>query len=160
MFPVIKPGSNVPPMHLRYGGRYCRGYCSDMRTEVAGNIAHPSLYPWHACQGDSSMPAIELCGGSSCRRPSSDKCPRRYQRLRRRYIGGIWEPGLSPDSDQHQFLLKISIDNQRERLWELIKWSPQRKCFDLSSNSLSSFFKEKYRDQCGEFVCGFWGLKS
>jgi len=25
------------------------------------------------------------------------------------------------------------------------------------SNSLNSFFKEIYRDQFGEFVCGYWG---
>ena len=31
--------------------------------------------------------------------------------------------------------------------------------FDLLSNSLNSFFKEIYRDQFGEFVCGYWGLK-
>ena len=33
------------------------------------------------------------------------------------------------------------------------------KCFDLLSNSLNSFFKEMFRDQFGEFVCGYWGLK-
>ena len=38
--------------------------------------------------------------------------------------------------------------------------SPQRKYVDLLSNSLNSFFKEKYRDQFREFVCGYWGLKS
>ena len=44
-----QPGSHMPPMHLRHGRRYCLGYCSDMRTEVAGNIAHPSLnYPRQA----------------------------------------------------------------------------------------------------------------
>ena len=31
----------------------------------------------------------------------------------------------------------------------------KRKIFDLLSNSLSSFFKETYGDQCGEFVSGF-----
>ena len=40
-----------------------------------------------------------------------------------------------------------------------IKWSPKRKYFDLLSNSLNSFFKEMYRDQFGEFVRGYWGLK-
>ena len=42
---TLKPGSHMPPkaMHLRHGRRYCLGYCSDMRIEVAGNIAHPSL---------------------------------------------------------------------------------------------------------------------
>ena len=40
---TLKPGSHMPLMHLRHGRRYCLGYCSNMRTEVAGNIAHPSL---------------------------------------------------------------------------------------------------------------------
>ena len=30
----------------------------------------------------------------------------------------------------------------------------------LFPNSLNSFFKEIYRDQFGEFVCVYWGLKS
>ena len=33
------------------------------------------------------------------------------------------------------------------------------KCFDLLSNSLNSLCKEMYRDQFGELVCGYWGLK-
>ena len=40
----LKPGSHMPPMHLRHGRRYSLGYCSDMRIEVAGNIGHPSVY--------------------------------------------------------------------------------------------------------------------
>ena len=48
---------------------------------------------------------------------------------------------------------------QKKKLWELIKWSPKRKCFVLLSNSLNSFFKEIYRDEFGEFVCGYWDLK-
>ena len=56
------------------------------------------------------------------------------------------------------FLPMISVHCQETRLWELIKWSANRKCFDLLSNSLNSFFKEIYRDQFGEFVCGYWGL--
>ena len=40
--------SHMPPMHLRHGRRYCLGYCSDMRTEVADNIGRPSLYRRHA----------------------------------------------------------------------------------------------------------------
>ena len=50
------------------------------------------------------------------------------------------------------FLLTISLHYHEMRLWELIKWSPKRKYFDLLSNSLNSFFKEMYRDQFGEFV--------
>ena len=38
---VKKPGSHMPVMHLRHGRRYCLGYCSDKRTEVAGNLAIP-----------------------------------------------------------------------------------------------------------------------
>ena len=56
------------------------------------------------------------------------------------------------------FLPILSLHCQETRLWELIKWSPKRKCFDLLSNFLNSFFKEIYRDQFGEFVCGYWGL--
>ena len=57
------------------------------------------------------------------------------------------------------FLLTISIDCQEIRLWELIIWSPKRKCLDLLSNSLNLFFKEMYGDQFGEFARGYWGLK-
>ena len=53
----------------------------------------------------------------------------------------------------------IFIHCQETRLWELTKWSPKRKLLDLLSNSLSSFFKETYRDQFGEFVCRYWGLR-
>ena len=35
----------------------------------------------------------------------------------------------------------------------------EKKCLDLLSNSLNSFFKEMYGDQFGELVCGYWGLK-
>ena len=48
--------------------------------------------------------------------------------------------------------------HQRKRKWELIQWSPKRKCFDLLSNSLNELFKELYWDQFREFVCGHWGL--
>ena len=34
-----------------------------------------------------------------------------------------------------------------------------RKFFDLLSNSLNQFCKEMYRDQFGELVSGYWGLK-
>ena len=57
------------------------------------------------------------------------------------------------------FLLMMPIHCQEIRLWEYIKWSPKGKCFDLLSNSLNTFSEEMYRDQFGEFVCGYWGLK-
>ena len=44
----VKPGSHMPPMYLRHGRRCCLRYCSDMRTEVAANIGHPSLYRQNA----------------------------------------------------------------------------------------------------------------
>ena len=44
-------------------------------------------------------------------------------------------------------------------LWELIKWSPDRKSFDLPTNSLNLFFKEMYGDKSGEFAFGYWGLE-
>ena len=31
-----------------------------------------------------------------------------------------------------------------------------KNCFDLSSNSLSFFYKEMYVDRWGEFVCRYW----
>ena len=66
---------------------------------------------------------------------------------------------LSPNSDQDQISPNNIHTLSRDKLWELIKWSPKRKCLDLFSNSLNSFFKEMCRDQFGEFVCGYLGLK-
>ena len=40
-----------------------------------------------------------------------------------------------------------------------MRWSLKRKCFDLLSNSLNYLFKEMYRDQFGELVREFLGLK-
>ena len=54
------------PMHLQHGRQYCLGYCSDMRTEVAGNIDHSSLYRQYACKvrlefNFTGMPVVKLC---------------------------------------------------------------------------------------------------
>ena len=49
---------------------------------------------------------------------------------------------LSPNSDQDQISPNNIHTLSRDKLWELIIWSPQGKCFDLLSNSLNSFFKE------------------
>ena len=57
------------------------------------------------------------------------------------------------------FLITISLHNQVNRLGELMKKLPKRKCFDLLSNSLNLFFMEMYRDKFGEFVCVYRGLK-
>ena len=66
---------------------------------------------------------------------------------------------LIPNSDQDQISPNNIHTLSRDKLWQLIKWSHERRCLDLLSNSLNSFFKEMYRDQFGEFVCGHWGLK-
>ena len=72
--------------------------------------------------------------------------------------GGIINP-LIPSSDQDQFSSNNIQTLSRDKLGELIKWSPKRKYLDLLSDSLNHFFKEMYGDQFGEFVCGYWGLK-
>ena len=66
---------------------------------------------------------------------------------------------LSANSDQDQFSPNNIHTLWTDKLWELIKWSPKKKCLDLLSNSLNSFFKEMYGDQFGELLCGYWGLK-
>ena len=33
------------------------------------------------------------------------------------------------------------------------------KCFDLQTNSLNFFVEEKYADQYGESVSGYWGFE-
>ena len=59
------------------------------------------------------------------------------------------------------FLPVISIQCQEIRLWELIKWSPKRKCYDLLSNSLNLFFKEMYRSvwRICLWILGLKGLR-
>ena len=66
---------------------------------------------------------------------------------------------LVPRVIKIHFLLMISTHNPEKMLSELIKWSAFGKCSDLQTSSLNSFCKEMYRDQFGEFVCGYWGLK-
>ena len=44
---------------------------------------------------------------------------------------------LSPNSDQDQFSPSNIHTLSRDKLWEVIKWSPERKCPDVSSNSLN-----------------------
>ena len=69
----LKPGSNMPPMHLRHGHRYCVGYCSDMRTGSGRqHCSSQSLPPafLRSCHkfNFAGMRAVELCDGLSCRR--------------------------------------------------------------------------------------------
>ena len=59
------------------------------------------------------------------------------------------------NSDQHQFSPNNSHTLSRDKM--ITKEKMPR--FFLS-NSLYSIFTEMYRDQFGEFVCGYWGSKS
>ena len=59
---------------------------------------------------------------------------------------------LSPNSDQHQFSSISITHNEKKRLWDSIKWSPEGKCFDLLTNSLNEFEEGKYEDQSGELA--------
>ena len=84
-----------------------------------------------------------------------------------KYLGVLKNCSLTlqvPMVTNIKFLLTISIHCQEIRLWELLKWSPKRKCLDLLSNSLNTFFNNMYRDQLGEFVymciLGLKGLKN
>ena len=56
-------------------------------------------------------------------------------------------------------ILAVELWTKQPKLWELIKWPLKRKCLDLLLNYLNLFLKETHRDQFGEFVCGYWGLK-
>ena len=70
-----------------------------------------------------------------------------------------WLTPLSPNSDQHQFSPKDIHRLSREMVMRINKMINKEKCFDLLSNSLYLFFMEMYRDQFGEFVCGYWGFE-
>ena len=90
-------------------------------------------------------------------------CQMAYYRFHHGTACENWPQGLinplSPNSDQDQFSPNNIHTLSTDKLWELIKWSPKRKCFDLQPNSLNLFLKEMYKDQFGEFLCGYWGLK-
>ena len=67
-----------------------------------------------------------------------------------------WFNPLSPNSDQHQSSSDSQyplIQGQEIRFIELIKLSPERKCFSLFYQIISTYsFKEMYRDQFEELV--------
>ena len=48
-------------------------------------------------------------------------------------------PAQVPKVTNITFLLTISIHNHEKGLWEIIKLSPKRKCFDLLPNSFNLF---------------------
>ena len=67
----LKPGSHMPPMHMRHGRRYCLGYCSENRSsrQHSSSKSLPPAYlrGWLKFNF-AGMPAVKLCDGSSCRR--------------------------------------------------------------------------------------------
>ena len=57
----------------------------------------------------------------------------------------LWQEYLTlqvPIVTNINFLLTISICYQEKWLWELIKWSPKKKFFDLLPNSLNYFLRK------------------
>ena len=66
---------------------------------------------------------------------------------------------LSPNGDQHQFSPNNTYTASREKVMRINKMITKKKCLDLLSNSLNTFSKKMYRNQFGEFVCGYSGLK-
>ena len=70
-----------------------------------------------------------------------------------------WFNPFSPNGDQHQFSPNNIHTSSREKVMRINKIITKNKCLDLLSNSLNTFFKKMYRNQFGEFVCGYWGLK-
>ena len=66
---------------------------------------------------------------------------------------------LSPNGDQHQFSPNNIHPASRDKVMRITKMITQKKCLDLLSNSHNTFAKKMYRNQFGEFVCGYWGLK-
>ena len=66
---------------------------------------------------------------------------------------------VSPNSAKNHFSPNDIHRLSRAKSVRIDKMITKRKIFDLLPNSLKSFFKEMYRDQFGEFVCGYWNLK-
>ena len=66
---------------------------------------------------------------------------------------------MSPNGGQHQFSPNEIHRLSRAKTMRINKMITMRKIVDLLSNSLNQVFKEMHRDQFGEFVCGYWGLK-
>ena len=59
----------------------------------------------------------------------------------------------------YQFSPKDIHRFSREMVMRINKMITKEKMLDLLSNSLYLFFMKMCRDQFGEFVCGYWGLK-
>ena len=57
------------------------------------------------------------------------------------------------------FLQQISIYTQEKRLWELIKWSIKKMCFDLLTSSLNLFYGKCMEVGLENLHVDIWGLK-
>ena len=66
---------------------------------------------------------------------------------------------LSPNSAQNQFSPNDIHRLSSAKSMRINKMITKRNVFDLLPNSLNKFFKKMYRDQFGEFACGYWDLK-
>ena len=65
---------------------------------------------------------------------------------------------LSPNGDQHQFSPNNIHRSSSATSMRINQMITKRGFSDLLSISPNLFCKEMYRDQFGEFVCGYWGL--
>ena len=97
----------------------------------------------------------------SSRGAGSQMSPSNSETSESRCMHHIWTFPCTCVVTNINFLLTISIQCQEIRLWELIKWSPKRKCYDLLSNSLNLFFKEMYRSvwRIWLWILGLKGLR-
>ena len=59
---------------------------------------------------------------------------------------------LGPNGDHHQFSPNDIDTSSKEKVMRINKMITKRKCLDLLSNSLNTFFKKMYRDQFGKLI--------
>ena len=67
----------MSPMHLRHGFRYCLGYCSDMRIEVAGNIGSSECLLLHVLIRPRSSPGGTVGSSAVCENLALHRAKRR-----------------------------------------------------------------------------------
>ena len=70
-----------------------------------------------------------------------------------------WINPLSPNSDQHQFSPNNIHTLSREMVMRINQMTTKEKMRRSFIKLSQLIFKEMYEYQCGEFVCGYWGLK-
>ena len=75
------------------------------------------------------------------------------------FLSTVFFNPLSPNSDQHQFSPNNIHTLSTDKAMRINQMITKRKISNLLSISPNLFLKEMYRDQFGEFVCRYWGLK-